>query len=76
MPDSDLQREHDGEVIDDGSIERGDLLFWDGHVAMVADETRLIHANAHHMAVVYEPIAEVLERIGPTIARKRVELPY
>lgn len=72
MPDSDLQRAHDGEAVDEGSVERGDLWFWDGHVAIVADERRLLHANAHHMAVVFEDIATALERIGPTAARKRV----
>lgn len=72
MPDSDLQRAHDGEVVQDGSIERGDLWFWDGHVAMVASERLLLHANAHHMAVVFEEIELAQERIGPTAARKRV----
>ena len=72
MQDSDLQRLHDGTAIDDGSIRRGDLWFWEGHVAIVASDTRLIHANAHHMAVVHEDIETALARIGPTVARKRV----
>jgi len=42
---------------------RGDLLFWKGHVAMVHGPDTLLHANAHHMAVVYEPLAPALERI-------------
>lgn len=75
MPDSDLQKAHNGEPIEDGSIHRGDLWFWDGHVAMVVDATRLIHANAHHMAVVHEDMAKALHRIGPTTARKRIVLP-
>ncbi|CAN0603665.1 unnamed protein product, partial [Ectocarpus sp. 12 AP-2014] len=56
MPDSDLQKEHDGRPVVDGSVVRGDLWFWDGHVAIVADEHKLVHANAHHMAVVHEEI--------------------
>jgi cell wall-associated NlpC family hydrolase len=44
-------------------IGRGDLLYWKGHVAMVRDRDTIIHANAFHMAVVIEPIAEALARI-------------
>lgn len=43
---------------------RGDLYFWAGHVAMAVDDATLIHANAHHMAVAYEPIAATLDRIA------------
>jgi len=42
---------------------RGDLIFWKGHVAIIRDGASLIHANAFHMAVVIEPIAEAVERI-------------
>jgi len=42
---------------------RGDLLFWPGHVAMACDSATLLHANAHHMAVAREPLAEALARI-------------
>src|SRR5262249_40934335 len=31
--------------------QRGDLVFWEGHVAIVRDRATLIHANAFHMAV-------------------------
>ncbi|HEY6257352.1 MAG TPA: NlpC/P60 family protein [Xanthobacteraceae bacterium] len=43
---------------------RGDLLFWKGHVAIARDDRTLIHANAFHMAVAIEPIAETLARIA------------
>jgi len=43
--------------------QRGDLIFWKGHVAIVCDRTNVIHANAFHMAVAIEPIAEAVERI-------------
>jgi cell wall-associated NlpC family hydrolase len=42
---------------------RGDLIFWKGHVAIVRDHATLIHANAFHMAVTIEPIAEAIARI-------------
>jgi len=48
------------------ALRRGDLVFWRGHVGMMQDETRLIHANAHHMAVTIEPLALAIDRIGKT----------
>ncbi|MEM9716620.1 MAG: NlpC/P60 family protein [Pseudomonadota bacterium] len=42
---------------------KGGLVFWKGHVALMADDETLIHANAHHMAVAYEPLADALKRI-------------
>jgi cell wall-associated NlpC family hydrolase len=50
---------------------RGDLVFWRGHVGMMLEEARLLHANAHHMAVAIEPLAEAVARIGPPIAFRR-----
>ena len=46
-----------------GDLRRGDLVFWRGHVAIVRDHATLLHANAFHMAVAIEPIAEALTRI-------------
>jgi cell wall-associated NlpC family hydrolase len=65
--DSDLQEETIGEpiapeCIGSGRLRRGDLLFWQGHVAVARDETTLIHANAYHMAVAIEPISEAVAR--------------
>jgi cell wall-associated NlpC family hydrolase len=64
--DSDLQQAALGEVLQDveiGDLRRGDLIFWKGHVAIVRDAQTLVHANAFHMAVAIEPIAEAVERI-------------
>jgi cell wall-associated NlpC family hydrolase len=49
-------------------LRRGDLLFWKGHVALVCDGDRLIHANGHSMNVAYEDIAGCLARIERTDA--------
>jgi cell wall-associated NlpC family hydrolase len=43
--------------------ERGDLLFWVGHVALLADPQTLIHANGHTMSVAFEPLAAGRARI-------------
>jgi len=45
-------------------LQRGDLVFWKGHVALVRDRDTLIHANAFHMAVAIEPTAQALARIA------------
>ena len=63
--DTDLQAEL-GRAVEAEALRRGDLVFWKGHVAMMLDETRMIHANAHHMAVAIEPLAEAVARIGAT----------
>jgi cell wall-associated NlpC family hydrolase len=47
-------------------LRRGDLVFWPGHVGMMLDADRLIHANAHHMAVAVEPLAAAADRIART----------
>jgi len=51
-----------GEPVDARALRRGDLMFWRGHVAMLTSPTEIIHANAFHMAVAIEPLAEVVER--------------
>jgi len=62
--DSDLQWVAVGRQLaaEDG-LQRGDLLFWKGHVAMVTGPDRMIHANGFRMAVTYEGIEEAMARI-------------
>ncbi|SKA21647.1 NlpC/P60 family protein [Consotaella salsifontis] len=43
-------------------LERGDLVFWKGHVGIMVDGANLLHANAHHMMTAIEPLAETLAR--------------
>ena len=61
--DSDLQAGAFAEPGREGPFAPGELLFWKGHVAMAMDAERMIHANAHAMAVTIEPIAEARARI-------------
>lgn len=63
-PDSDLQSAMTGAPVDPGCELPGDLVFWKGHVAMVSAPGMIIHANAWHMAVVEEPLAEAEARIA------------
>lgn len=74
--DSDLQQTLGAPIAEDTPLQRGDLLFWKGHVAQVVDATRLIHANGHTMSTNYEDIAACIARIlsqgaGPVTARRR-----
>jgi cell wall-associated NlpC family hydrolase len=64
--DSDLQQEALGSDVfiplDLEGLERGDLVFWPGHVGIMADSVMMVHANAHHMAVAVEPLKDAAER--------------
>lgn len=77
--DSDMQETAIGSAQPPGTTpERGDLLFWKGHVAWVADAQTLLHANAHHMAVTYEPLVPAIARIeaqgdGPVTTHRRID---
>lgn len=51
-----------GHEIGPQDLRRGDLVFWRGHVGIMTDSQSLLHANAHHMAVVIEPLAEAIAR--------------
>jgi len=58
--DSDIQERELGVAVDSAdltALERGDLVFWKGHVGIMVDADRLLHASGHHMLVVIEPLA-------------------
>ena len=64
--DSDMQQQALGRTVESRDIRhllRGDLIFWKGHVAIARDGKTIVHANAHHMATVIEPIEPAVERI-------------
>lgn len=67
--DSDMQAAALGTAIYTGEgdlppLQRGDLLFWPGHVAIARDPEHLVHATAHGMTTVVEPVKDVLSRIA------------
>ena len=61
--DSDQQMALGRPVDPEQGLDRGDLVFWRGHVGFIAGENALLHANGHHMAVVKEPLDEAIRRI-------------
>lgn len=61
--DSDMQAEGLGEARPaDAPPERGDLVFFEGHVAIALDGWRILHATAHDMLVAIEPLADLVAR--------------
>lgn len=64
--DSDMQDAALGKAVSLAGLQAGDLIFWKGHVAIARGRNSMIHANAFHMAVTIEPVAEALARIGTT----------
>ncbi|MCU0801710.1 MAG: C40 family peptidase [Rhodobacteraceae bacterium] len=72
--DSDQQRSLGAEVTD--APRRGDLMFWKGHVALVAGPDQIIHANGHSMSVAYEGLTAAVARIAaegtPLLMRRRL----
>jgi cell wall-associated NlpC family hydrolase len=68
--DSDMQRDGLGRVLDPAEwkkLQRGDLIFWNGHVAIVRDADTIVHANAYHMATVVENTHDAIARIEAAI---------
>ena len=64
--DSDMQQAGLGRALEPhetSKLQRGDLIFWKGHVAIVRDASTMVHANAHHMATVIEPTEPAIARI-------------
>ena len=65
--DSDMQQAQLGHALsaeESKHLQRGDLIFWRGHVAIVRDANTVVHANAFHMATAIEGAQEAIARIG------------
>jgi len=79
--DTDMQEAVLGEPLpgpqDLRTFRRGDIIFWKGHMGVMLDEVRLLHSNAHHMAVAMEPVAQAIARIekaeGPVTSVRRMK---
>jgi len=69
LRDSDMQEAEAGHEIphdDPSALQRGDLVFWKGHVAIVTGPNRLLHANGFTMTVAYEDLDRAISRIAAT----------
>lgn len=69
LRDSDMQEKTLGNPVtpepDYANLQRGDLVFWRGHVGIMESPTMLLHASARDMHVEIEPLAEAIARIKP-----------
>ncbi|MFK7793372.1 MAG: C40 family peptidase [Devosiaceae bacterium] len=71
--DSDMQEADMGVAVDRAEgLQRGDLVFWPGHVGIMLDQAKLFHANAFAMSTVPEPLADVEARAGKARTIKRL----
>jgi hypothetical protein len=63
--DTDMQQTALGKniAIRQSGLKRGDLVFWKGHVGIMQNGSRLIHANAFDMKVASEPLKQAAFRI-------------
>ena len=66
--DSDMQAESLGTPVpfdgDQSALQRGDLVFWPGHVGIWLAADQFVHANATHMMTVVEPFDDAARRIS------------
>lgn len=71
--DSDCQAATIGAVLENAEnldrLQRGDLVFWRGHVAIMLDKRHIIHANGASMSVSIEPLDKAIRRIEPLYGR-------
>jgi hypothetical protein len=75
--DTDMMENALGLAVDRKDIQRGDLIFWKGHMGVMLDAGRLLHANAFHMEVFAEDLDQAIARIaktatGPVTSIKRL----
>ncbi len=49
--------------VSERELDKGTLIFWEGHVAIALNKKEIIHANAYHMKVTIEKFREAKNRI-------------
>ena len=78
--DTDMQEKSVGEEVGSElanvNLQRGDFIFWKGHIGIMLDETDMIHANGTWMQVTINPVAEFAEHVlaqsGPVTSIRRL----
>jgi cell wall-associated NlpC family hydrolase len=64
LRDTDMQAATIGQPISKAELQRGDLIFWRGHVAFYRGDGTIIHANGHTMSVAIEGLDDAIKRIA------------
>jgi cell wall-associated NlpC family hydrolase len=69
LRDSDMQEQTLGLAVETdaefSNLERGDLVFWKGHVGIMCSPNMILHASARDMHVETEPLGQAADRIRP-----------
>ena len=62
--DSNLQFKHfKEESINLNELQRGMLIFWEGHVGIIISKTLILHSNAFHMSTIIENLEDLINRM-------------
>lgn len=70
--DSDMQENALGTLVNDHkNLQRGDFVFWPGHVGIMQSATQMIHSNGHFMMVTSEPLVNAIARSEKLISSVR-----
>lgn len=70
--DSDMQENALGELVNNhANLQRGDLVFWPGHVGIMQSATQMIHSNGHFMMVTSEPLVNAIARSDKPVSSVR-----
>lgn len=77
--DSDLQWRTAGTLISErpeSGAQRGDLAFFPGHVGLMVSETEILHANATHMSVTVDLLADVIDWVAADLSPESDTPPF
>ncbi len=55
-----------------GTQKSEDIVYWPGHTGILVDSETLLHATAHTLSCVVEPLHDVVERAGEISSIKRL----
>jgi cell wall-associated NlpC family hydrolase len=70
--DADQQENVIGTAIANIALQRGDIIYFPGHVAIMADHAKVINATMRHMKVIVEPLDDLIQAYGPPTAVRRL----
>ncbi|MAI61619.1 MAG: hypothetical protein CBB87_03915 [Micavibrio sp. TMED27] len=72
--DSKDQAEQIGEIVDAPQPQRGDFVFFDGHVGIMYDNINILNATSRHMRCVIEPLQNLISAYGNIKVIRRVPM--
>lgn len=60
-----------GKDVTGSALQKGDIVFFPGHVGIMKDEKSVINATARKMATVTEPLGDLVKTYGPVTSTRR-----